>query len=48
VKGRSDSVREAVAPETLAPGEGGSRRKTEHVGDPVDVLCFVRFLYRMR
>ena len=27
MKGRSDSVREAVAPETLAPGEGGSRKE---------------------
>jgi hypothetical protein len=27
VKGRSDSVREAVAPETLTPGEGGSRKE---------------------
>jgi hypothetical protein len=27
VKGRSDSGREAVAPETLAPGEGGSRKE---------------------
>ena len=27
MKGRSDSVREAVAPETLTPGEGGSRKE---------------------
>lgn len=27
MKGRSDSGREAVAPETLAPGEGGSRKE---------------------
>ena len=35
MKGRSESVRKAVAPETLAPGEGGSKGKqNRRVGDP--------------